>query len=76
MSGNCKDCRYWESHVDMRGNSWNTCNAADWVSRSHKVDGADFAIYAEAHYDSGLDAGLKTGPMFGCVQFKLKVEQK
>ncbi len=63
--GNCKDCRHWWQH----GNEWNTCNAVDWVAFDEPIDASIAAIYADAHDDSGLDAGLKTGPMFGCVQF-------
>lgn len=72
MSGNCKDCRHWAFHQDMRGKEWHECDAVDWRTRAAKVENADFAIYTEAHDDSGLWAGLRTGPMFGCVQFQQK----
>lgn len=68
--GHCKDCKFWESHGDRRNNSWHTCELPDWVEREAKVGDDSFAIYAEAHDDSGLTAGLKTGPMFGCIKFQ------
>lgn len=68
--GNCKDCRHWEHHIDMRGKRWSTCNAVEWVAYDASIDERGSAIFADAHDDSGLDAGLKTGPMFGCVQFQ------
>lgn len=67
--GYCKDCRFWESHTDMRNKSWNTCEAADWVDRGQKIADDGLAIYADASDDSGLEAGMKTGPMFGCIRF-------
>ena len=67
--GHCKDCKHWESHIDTRNRSWHTCEAANWVERDSKIGDDDLAIYADANDDSGLDAGLKTGPMFGCVKF-------
>jgi len=70
--GNCKDCRHWEHHHDMRNKKWSTCNSVDWVGYDQSIDDCDAAIYADASDDSGLEAGLKTGPMFGCVQFQSK----
>ena len=69
-TGNCKDCRFWESHTDSWNKTWRTCEAADWVARDDKIADDAFAIYAEALDDSGLEAGMKTGPMFGCVRFQ------
>jgi hypothetical protein len=69
---NCKDCKYWETHTDCRGKSWSTCEAAPWVGRSYKISDDSFAIYADASDDSGLECGLKTGPMFGCIKFKAR----
>ncbi|NUX58681.1 hypothetical protein [Paraburkholderia youngii] len=68
--GRCKDCKYWESHTDMRNKSWQTCEAPQWVDYAAKIGDADFAIYADASDDTGLQAGLKTGPMFGCIKFE------
>lgn len=67
--GNCKNCKYWDSHTDMRGKSWNTCEVAAWVDRAAVIADNAIAIYADASDDSGLDAGIKTGPMFGCIKF-------
>lgn len=67
--GNCKDCKFWESHFDGR-KEWHTCEAADWVDREDKIGEEGFALYAEALDDSGLMAGLKTGPLFGCIKFQ------
>lgn len=67
--GNCKDCKYWEAHNDGR-NRWNTCEAADWVYYKDKIGDSDIAIFADASDDTGLDCGLKTGPMFGCVKYQ------
>lgn len=72
--GNCKDCRYWESHIDMRGRSWNTCEVASWVSRTDTIADNSIAIYADASDDTGLDAGIKTGPLFGCIKFMVMVK--
>jgi len=33
MSGNCKDCRHWAFHQDMRGKEWHECDAVDWRTR-------------------------------------------
>ncbi len=52
------------------------CEIGDWLRLRPLQPNADFAIYAEADDDSGLQVGLKTGPMFGCVQFKLRVRQQ
>lgn len=67
--GFCKDCKHWESHSDVRNRAWHTCSAADWVERGTEIGEDGLAIYADATDDSGLDAGLRTGPMFGCVKF-------
>lgn len=71
--GNCKNCEYWEAHSDLPGLQWNTCEAPNLVNRADKIEDDTFALYANAHDDSGLEWGLKTGPMFGCVKFKLLV---
>jgi len=63
--GNCKDCKNWDKN-------YHTCDV-DWVNQNKLIVEDNFALYADAHDDSGLQAGLKTGPMFGCVKFKLKV---
>ncbi len=68
--GNCKNCKYWEAHLDTRNRDWHTCEAPAWVEYHAPIGEADFAIFADAHDDSGLMAGLKTGPLFGCVKFQ------
>jgi len=68
--GNCKDCRNWEQRHDIQNRKWSECNAVDWVVKGENIGDADMALYAEAHDDSDLNAGLKTGAMFGCVQFQ------
>jgi len=62
--GYCKDCSRWDKYE-------NTCSV-DWKDRDSKVQDDDFFIYAHASDDQGLDAGLKTGPLFGCIQFLCK----
>ena len=65
----CKDCKYWENHTDMWKKSWNTCEAVNWVDRDEKIGENEFAVYADCSDDHGLNVGLKTGPMFGCIKF-------
>jgi hypothetical protein len=68
--GNCKDCQYWDLDTYNWNTSWSICACVDDVRYSEKIDASSFAMYADAHDDSGLEYGLKTGPMFGCVKFK------
>jgi hypothetical protein len=70
VMGHCKDCKHWESHTAGPNKSWHTCEAPDWVDYDAKIGDGDFAIYAHASDDTGLTAGLKTGPMFGCIKFQ------
>lgn len=63
----CKNCRFWKHHTDQWNNSWNACGMVAWVGRNEKIEETGFALYADASDDTGLDAGLKTGPEFGCV---------
>ncbi len=65
--GNCKDCKHW--HVALGHSNWNTCEYPKTVEYDQKIGDAEFAFYADAHDDSGLDYGLKTGPLFGCIKF-------
>jgi hypothetical protein len=53
----------------MRNKTWNTCEVVAWVGYSDKIADDAVAIYADANDDSGLEAGMKTGPMFGCIKF-------
>jgi hypothetical protein len=67
---NCKDCKHWEANQDDHGRKWNECNAAQWEELDAKLKPEAFAYYADADDDSGLYAGVITGPMFGCIKFK------
>jgi len=68
--GNCKNCDHWRVVSDMRGRTYTECNKVPWVETGQAMCADSFAVYAEASDDSGQTTGLKTGPMFGCVQFK------
>lgn len=70
--GNCKDCKHW--HVALGHSTWNTCEYPDTVPYDHKIADDDVALYADAHDDSGLEHGMKTGPMFGCIKFQARVK--
>ena len=70
--GNCKDCKYWGQTQDGYGKSWTECEFPEWATRDEKIADDGIAYYADASDDTGLDAGLKTGPMFGCIKFKAK----
>lgn len=66
--GNCKDCRHWDELFSI-------CVGVDWidvfeddVKPMDKANG--FAIAVCAPDDQGLTIHLKTGPLFGCVQFQ------
>lgn len=56
----CKNCRSWNKYD-------NSCYKAEWDGL---IDNNQLSYYAEAHDDSGLYAGIKTGPNFGCVLFE------
>ena len=68
--GHCKDCKHW--HVALGHTTWNTCEGVDSAEYDEKIPDDGFAMYASAHDDSGLESGLKTGPMFGCIKFQPK----
>jgi hypothetical protein len=70
--GHCKDCKYWKSHTDAWNKSWTECDYAAWFSREGTLNNDDFGYYADASDDQGLEAGMKTGPMFGCIKFMAK----
>lgn len=69
-TGNCKDCNYWRFHHDGFNTSWHECDKADWVELKEALPDDSMGVYSYALDDSGLRAGLRTGPMFGCIQFK------
>lgn len=71
--GHCKDCKHW--HVALGHTNWNTCEYPDTVEYDQKIAEDDIALYADAHDDSGLQSGMKTGPLFGCIKFQPKSTQ-
>lgn len=73
--GNCKDCRHWETHKDQRNVIWNECSHIDWKNKGENIKHDSAAIYAYASDDSGLNTGLMTGPLFGCINFKEKIRR-
>lgn len=78
--GHCKDCTYWESHTGWFNKSWSTCSAAELNldSRTSNIREEGLEIYIDVLDDSGLDCGMRTGKLFGCILFKpnLKGESK
>ena len=54
--------------------SWTECEAVDFKDHAtHGVkDEGSFAVYASVADDQGLETGLLTGPMFGCIKFQPK----
>lgn len=65
----CKDCKYWEHTGDQYGKRWNECNKASWVNAGEDQASDVLGVYADASDDTGLQAGLITGPNFGCIHF-------
>jgi hypothetical protein len=70
--GYCKDCDHWTEHTNQYRESWIECGLAEWYDRKGVLHDDLFGYYAQSDDDSGLDAGIKTGPMFGCVKFRSK----
>lgn len=66
---NCKDCAFWDSHQDYKGRTWHTCELPDWIEAGDWIANNEIAFFASASDDTGLTAGVITGPMFGCVRF-------
>lgn len=61
--GHCKDCKWWRSDDKE-------CRAIGEESNQYYEPlGNDFVLYVRVTDDHGLETALKTGPMFGCVQF-------
>ena len=58
----CKNCKSWSKYDK-------TCYKAEWDGT---LKDNELTYYADAHDDSGLEAGVKTGPNFGCVLFTPK----
>ena len=65
--GRCEDCREWED---------GECILVDCLDEDEIVCGANFAAYVTAADDHGLRYGLKTGPDFGCVRFRLRASEE
>lgn len=61
--GYCKDCKFW-------GASDQECNLAEWIEALDALEDDSFGFYADADDDQGLQAGVVTGPLFGCLKFK------
>lgn len=66
--GNCKNCKYWKTLNDGY-RTWSICDNVDSLEHSDKIARDGFAIFADCHDNSGMYAGLKTGPDFGCIKF-------
>ena len=64
--GNCKDCKYWEKGL-LNHRDYNTCSFCNDRSPETEV-----GIEYEVLDDSGMDFELRTGLMFGCVNFSKK----
>lgn len=63
IGGKCKHCRYWNSDQE--------CSVAEWLDEPmEEMAGSRIGFYATAADDYGLRAGVKTGPDFGCINFK------
>ena len=70
MSGYCKDCKFWRTSEKAFSNKTvSECDRLNWADRYETIGDDEAAIYADATDESGLEAGLKTGPMFGCIKF-------
>jgi len=64
--GNCKDCKSWDVGDGE-------CNQPyDFVGRNEPMAHDAMGLYVTVADDHGMDVRLRTGPMFGCVQFKAK----
>lgn len=62
---NCKDCKYWKNYDQ-------TCGNVEWFELEDKLVGEEFGCYTNAYDNSGLSAGVKTGPMFSCIKWESK----
>ena len=73
----CKDCKFWDARFTDSGSG--DCWLSDQVENCQSaVSPNGLAYYAHAYDDLGLESGIKTGPMFGCVNFvqSTKTSQK
>ena len=77
IKGTCKECTHWEGYCGTAiGKGFHACNLPDWKSEGEKMGASEIGYYAEALDDSGLSAGVVTGPDFGCVKFILRGNKK
>lgn len=74
----CKDCKHWghpmQKYRDPNGNE---CLKVVWMGgRPYDNTPLKNGIILEAYAtdDTGLDAKVSTGPLFGCVNFE-KVDE-
>lgn len=61
----CKDCKKWSKAT-------NECYLASWEPQNIKLKDNEIIFFADAADDSGLMAGVRTGPNFGCIRFEEK----
>jgi hypothetical protein len=67
----CKTCQYWHNGDDKSGE----CDRAEYnYDRRGEPKSNEVLIAIQVDDDSGLDVLMKTGPDFGCVQWKAKCE--
>ena len=57
----CKDCKYWEDGV---------CSRPNWLERGEDAPTDEMGVFLHAYDDQGVGFVFRTGPLFGCVQFK------
>jgi hypothetical protein len=78
----CKDCRFWEEHGTFPPfggkalKTWHECERPEWVAQDATIPDDAIALYADASDDTGLNAGMKTGPLFGCILWQAKDPEK
>lgn len=64
-AGHCKDCRHWNERHPLDGERRGHCERDEHADKARA-----FHVYARADDDSGLEAALITGPLFGCIHFR------
>ena len=62
----CTDCKYWEKGV---------CARPNWLERNEKAQINGMGVFLTAYDDQGVGFVFRTGPRFGCVQFKSRKMQ-
>ena len=65
--GNCKDCQHWHR---IRFECLQVCT--NYENDQPIPEDKEFRMDVTFNDDQGLDVGLKTGPLFGCVEFEAK----